>query len=71
MLMAFASIKGREGNGTLKEAIRSTEPEKPPSLQRALGPVLLTAQGVSLGVKSAQRHKDSATCMDLFSSKYS
>lgn len=76
MLIAFASIRGTEGNSTLKEAVRSIEPEKSASLQRALDPVLLTAQGVSLGVKSAQRHtdftdKDSTTCMHLFRSKYS
>lgn len=65
MLIAFASIKGTEGNSTLKEAVRSIEPEKSASLQRALDPVLLTAQGVSLGVKSAQRHTDFTDIMIL------
>lgn len=45
VLMACASIRGTEGNSTLKQASRATEPEKSPSLQRAPGLVLLTAQG--------------------------
>lgn len=40
-LMALTSIKGTEGNTLLKEAVRSVEPQKSPSPQRALDPVLL------------------------------